>query len=328
MGVFKSIKSFTHLLCLPKPEYEVYCREKRLERFEKYGGRVRHLRLHALAHRILIPLMKANLYLSGKRLTVLRDDRKPTDRPIIFCPTHIGGVDIEMSFLAIKTPCWLVLGNPHELYKDINGMMLQMNGWIPLDILQKPDRTAAKAQMTALLQKGGNLLLFPEGIQNISPNALMGHPYAGAVDLAITCGAEIVPIAIGRDGDRYYFILGKNISYDGCVYEDRFRLTDELRDRMATFKWEIIDQLPPLRRDALSKTAYDEFIKSVITMNTEYTLTIDDIKVEAFHPRGITEPVEAYAFMNDLIPCRENAFLFDKRLVGAPIPHCGNLPST
>ena len=311
-------KSFAHMLRLPKPDYEVYCREKRLERFEKYGGRVRHLRLHALAHCILVPLMKAELYLGGKRLTVLRDERKKTDRPIIFCPTHIGGVDIEMSFLAIKSPCWLVLGNPHELYKDVNGMMLQMNGLIPLDILQKPDRTAAKAQMKALLNKGGNLLLFPEGIQNISANALVGHLYAGAVDLAITCGAEIVPIAICRDKNDYFFILGENISYEGCPYEDRFGLTSELRDRMASLKWEIIEQLPLLKRCEISDTAYDDFVTSVITMNTEYTLTVEDIQAEAFHPKGIIDAAEAFAFMDMLIPHRENAFLFSKRHSGLP----------
>ena len=301
------------MLSLPAPEYEVYCREKRLERYERFGGRVRHLRLHAFAHYILVFLMKAELYAKGKRLAVLRDNRKPTHRPVIFCPTHIGGVDIEMSFLAIKTPCWLVLGNPHELYKDINGMMLQMNGWIPLDILQKPDRTAAKAQMKALLQKGGNLLLFPEGIQNIIPNALVGHLYAGAVDLAITCGAEIVPIAIARNGEKYYFILGENICYDGCSYEDRFLLTEELRNHMATLKWEIIEQLPPLKRGDLPESAYNDFVKTVITMNTEYTLTVDDIRAEAFHPKGITEPEEAYAFMDRLVPCRENMFLLRNR---------------
>ena len=306
------------MLRLPKPDYEAYCREKRLERFEKYGGRVRYLRLHALAHRILVLLMRAELYLGGKRLTVLRDERKKTDRPTIFCPTHIGGVDIEMSFLATKTPCWILLGDPRELYKSLDGMFLQMNGWIPMDVPVKEDRTAAKAQMTALLKKGGNLLLFPEGAQNVSINALLSPLYAGAVDLAITCGAEIVPIAIGRDGDKYYFILGENISYDGCAYEDRFRLTDELRDRMASLKWEIIEQLPPLQRDKLSEAAYDDFINSIITMNTEYTLTVDDIKAELYHPKGITDPTEAYAFMDKLIPCQENAFLFNKRLSGFP----------
>ena len=313
------IVSFLHMFRLPKPDYEVYCREKRLERFEKYGGRVRYLRLHALAHRILVLLMRAELYLGGKRLTVLRDDRKKTDHPIIFCPTHIGGVDIEMSFLATKTTCWLLLGDPRELYKSIDGMMLQMNGWIPMDVPEKADRTAAKAQMKALLKKGGNLLMFPEGIQNISPNAVLGYLYAGAVDLAITCGAEIVPIAIGRDEDKYYFILGEKISYDGCAYEDRFRLTDELRDRMASLKWEIIEQLPPIRREELSETAYDDFVSSVLTLNTKYTFIVDDIKAEQFYPKGITDPAEAFAFMDKLIPCQKNAFLFNKRLSGFPL---------
>ena len=158
--MLNSLRSFVHMLRLPKPDYEVYCREKRLERYEKTGGQVRHLWLHALAHRVLLPLIKAELYLSNKRLTILRDDRLPTDRPVIFCPTHIGDMDIEMSLLAIKTPCWLVFGDPRYLYKDVSGMMLQMNGYIPLDTCEKPDRKAAKAQMKALLQKRSNLLFF------------------------------------------------------------------------------------------------------------------------------------------------------------------------
>lgn len=313
MGILKSVSSFLHMLSLPLPACEVYCREKRLERYRRYGGRIRHLRLHTLAHRVLIPLLKAGLRLSGQRLVLLRDGRKKTSRPVIFCPTHIGGADIEMSFWAIHTPCWLVVGDPRELYKDISGMVLQMNGWIPLDVLHKPDRAAAKAQMKALLQKGGNLLMFPEGIQNISPSALLGRLYAGAVDLAITCGAEIVPIAIGREGETYYFIIGENIRYDGCAYGDRFRLTDELRDRMAALKWEIIEQLPPVRRGEIPETAYDDFVKSVLTLHAEYTLTLDDIRAEQFHPKGVTDPQEAFAHLGRLIPCRENAFLFRDR---------------
>lgn len=301
------------MLSLPKPDYEDYCREKRLERYRLYGGRVQHLRLHSFAHHILIPLMKADLTLTGRRLHVVRDERKKTDKPVIFCPTHIGGVDIEMAFEAVKTPCWILLGDPRELYKSLDGMMLQMNGWIPLDVLVKEDRKAAKAQMTALLKKGGNLLLFPEGAQNISPNALVGYLFAGAVELAITCGAEIVPIAIARNENDYYCSLGENISYDGCAYEDRFRLTDELRDHMATLKWELIEQFPVQTHNDLAKINYDDFVKSILTMNTEYSLTAEDIIATQFHPKEITDPAEAFAHLDQLIPCRENAFLFRKR---------------
>ena len=320
MGLIKSVFSLFHMLSLPKPDYEVYCREKRLERFDRYGGgNIRFLQLHSVANRILVPLMKMELYITGRRLTILRDERKKTDHPVIFCPTHIGGVDIEMSFIAINTPCWLVLADPRELYKDINGTLLQMNGLIPFDFSEKSDRTAAKAQMKALLEKDGNLLMFPEGIQNISPNALLGHLYAGAVDLAITCDAEIVPIAIARDGNRYYIIQGENISYEGCAYEERFALTDELRNRMATLKWEAIEQLQMLRRSEVLETAYDDLISSVLTMNTEYTLTVDDIKAESFHPKELVEPEEAFGFMTKLEPNLSNAFLFDKRRTGVPL---------
>lgn len=38
--MLNSLRSFVHMLRLPKPDYEVYCREKRLERYEKNGGQV------------------------------------------------------------------------------------------------------------------------------------------------------------------------------------------------------------------------------------------------------------------------------------------------
>lgn len=318
MGIATSVRSFFHMLSLPKPDYEVYCREKRLERYQKYGGRIRHLKLHSFVHYLLIPLMKADLYMSGYRLHVLIDKRIKTDRPTIFCPTHIGGVDIEMAFEAIKKPCWILLGDPRELYKSLDGMMLQMNGWIPLDVLEKEDRTAAKAQMIALLQKGGNLLLFPEGVQNISPNALLGHLFAGAVELAITCGAEIVPMAICRDDKNYYFALGENIRYDECVIENRFQLTSELRDQMATLKWELMEHLPSLHRKDIKDTDYEMFIKSILTMNTEYSLTVEDVIATQYHPKEVTEPTDAYAFIEQLKSGHANAFLFDKRIKGKP----------
>ena len=86
---------------------------------------------------------------------------------------------------------------------------------------------------------------------------------------------------------------------------------------MATLKWRMMEYLPVLQRNGIPESAYDDFVKKAITMNTEYTLTVDDIRAEAFHPKGITEPGEVYAFMEKLIPEREKAFLFNKRLPGS-----------
>ena len=252
--------------------------------------------------------------MAGQKLVILRDSRKRYDGPVIYCPTHIGGIDIECAFEIIRHPCWIVLGDPRELYRSVSGMMLQMNGWIPLDTLVKSDRTAAKAQMDALLAKGGNLLLFPEGAQNVSYNLLLNHLYSGAVELAITHHAQIIPIAIEWDDQTYYSIVGENIDYSGCSPDDRFRLTEELRDRLATLKWEITQQLPPRKRNEITQDTYQEYIDRVISMNVEYSLTVEDIIETQFHPKGITSPEDAFSFLDHLTPTVENAFLFGNKL--------------
>lgn len=311
-----AIRSFIYMLSLDQKSCEEYCRMKRLQHFEKYGGKIRFLALHNLAHRLLVPVFK--LYIAGekKKLVIVDDRRKKTNKPKIFCPTHIGGMDVEMSIIAIKDPCIFLLGDPRELYRSFDGLVLQLNGVIPIDVAIKEDRIAAKATMADVLRKGGNLLLFPEGVQNISPNALVGKLFPGAVELAITCGADIVPIAIHKDNDTYYIILGENISYENCKVEDKMRLTTELRDHIATLKWEIIEKLPMIRHSEATEKMYQDMIDEIFNMSTEYTWTIEDIKKGMFIEKGVTSPKEAFSFMDNLFPNKENAFLFDKRLLG------------
>ena len=314
----KGLRSFLHMLRLSQSEAEVYCREKRWERYEAYGGRVRFLRLHTLAHRVLLPLMRAELYLGGKRLTILRDASRPTRRPVIYCPTHIGGVDVEMSFVAARLPCWLMLGDPRELYKGFSGFMLQMSGLIPLDTLVKSDRLAARAQMKALLDAGGRLLIFPEGVQNISENALVNHLYAGAVEHAIICGAEIIPLALVREGNAYYCVVGENIRYEGHTHEERFALTTALRDSMASLVWEILEQRPALRRQEVTQQDRQDFLRQVVETDADYSWTIEDAIRTQFHPKSITEPAEAFAHLAAIEPSHNTSFLFNKRLRGTP----------
>ena len=223
-----------------------------------------------------------------------------------------------MSFLAIKTPCWLVLGDPREFYRNFDGFLLQLNGVICMDVSVKEDRKAAKAQMVELLRKGGNLLLFPEGVQNISPNALVNPLFPGAVDLAIECGADIVPIALCRRDGHYYANVGRNISYRGHEADERCVLTDELRNTMATLKWEIIEQLPMIERAKVQCNDYETFVNSVLALDaSDYTWSVEDIITGMYRPKDRVEYEDAFRFTNILEPRAENAFLFDKRLKGA-----------
>ena len=306
----KQILSLIKMLSLPQAECEVYCREKRLERYRKYGGRVRFLRLHRIAHDLLVPILKVSMRHAGWKLKIIRDDRKQTRRPVIFCPTHIGGLDAEMAILAVKTHCWVIIGDPRELYKDPAGMMLQMNGWIPIDVAISEDRKAAKAQMKAVLESGEDLLLFPEGTYNVSENLLLNHLFAGALDLAITCGAEIVPMAMERHDGTYYCIIGENLDYTGEAYEDRFRLSAVLRDHLATLKWELIEQLPQQKRADITEESHRRFLREVVSTNFDtYSYSLQDMLATRFIPKGIVAPEEAFSFLGKLRLRKANAFL-------------------
>ncbi len=306
------IREFLKGVHLPQEQCEAYFREKRIEGFKTNGIKLNFFKAHALANRILTPLLKIQMALEKHKLIIVSDNRIKTSKPIIFCPTHIGGVDIEMSIIATNSPCWVLVGDPRELYKTLDGLLLKMNGAIFFDLPVKEDRVVAKETMRAVLNNGCNLFMFPEGTQNTSINALVGRLYAGAVDLAISCNAEIVPIVLCRDGKDYYCSIGKNVSYENCSYEDRFILTNELRDEIATLKWEIIENLPVNTRKQLPDNAYDEFINGVLALNAEYTITPESIKHDRFVPKNITEPEDVFSFMDKLVPSKENAFLMRK----------------
>lgn len=198
--------------------------------------------------------------------------------------------------------------------------MLDLNGYFPVDTLYKPDRHIAKARAEELLRRGGNVLLFPEGAFNISPNRLLMYLYAGAVELAITCNVEIIPMAIVRDGKTYYVNFGKNLSYEGLSPDQRFESTDLQRGKMAALVWEVLEQLPIQNRASLPSDYYEKnYLGEMMGTQVDgYSYSVQDINDTLFWPKNLIEPETAFTFMDKLIPSRENAFLFSKRL--SPIP--------
>lgn len=109
-------KSFIRRMRMPLPELEEYYRARRAAVFAEHGAVVTHLHLRSVIHHPLVSIIKLQRLGNGQKLVVLHDRRRRTDRPVIFCPTHIGGSDVEMAFESIRTSCWMMLGDPREIY--------------------------------------------------------------------------------------------------------------------------------------------------------------------------------------------------------------------
>ncbi|WP_026662864.1 lysophospholipid acyltransferase family protein [Butyrivibrio proteoclasticus] len=285
-------------------------RQKRYDRYDSGNMNIRHLLGHRVANRIMVMLIKVQRLIKRQKLIIINDRHRITDRPTIFAPTHIGGVDAEMVFEAVQKPAWFMVADSREMYRSFSGAMLDFNGAICFDSDHKKDRFIAKERVKELMRKGQNVIAFPEGAYNISPNQLVMHLYTGTAEIAISTGADIVPIALVRDGRNYYVNIGKIIDARKYSLEQKHELTELLREALASMVWEILEQLPVTKRGDIASDYYENvFLEEMFADNGNYTYTVEDVRNTMFRPKSITEPDEVYSFMHKLQPKKENAFL-------------------
>lgn len=303
-------KNFFKRLMMPLPELEDYYRVQRAER-HKNNEPIHGIKWRKRVHSLVLGLIGLSCALSKQTLTIIGDRRSRTGRPVIYACTHIGRYDIEMAFRIIRDPIWLFMGDPGKVYKDLDGLILWLNGVIFTDTAYAEDRHIGEETCVKALEQGGNLLIYPEGAWNIIENQVVMPLFTGTAEIAIRTGAEIVPIAIEQYGKHYYANVGENISPAGYNLSQKQKLTDNLRDTLCTLKWEIWEQFPVASRANLPENAAERFLSEIMSQS-ENGYTVDEIIRTRFH-RKETSPEEAFAHLKRLVPCRGNAFLFRRK---------------
>ncbi|MBD5542237.1 MAG: hypothetical protein HDR00_13820 [Lachnospiraceae bacterium] len=162
-----------------------------------------------------------------------------------------------------------------------------------------------------MLQQGGSLLIYPEGAWNVIENQVVMPLYSGAVEMAIRTKTEIVPIAIEQYGKSYYVNIGNNVDMSKYILSHKKQATEGLRDILCTLKWEIWEKYGRVSRCDIP----DGYIKTFLVgyeQQMDDVYTMEDVHNTRYKDRSITTKEEAFAFMKQLIPKRENAFLFRK----------------
>ena len=305
--------SFIKGLALSQDELDQYYIEQRRRYYDKYGAVPKFIKLHNFFHWLLLPCIMLLRKINGIKLTIICDERTKTKEPMVYACTHIGGVDIESAFEAIKDPCWLFLGDPREVYKNIDGFMLGLNGVICLDSKDKDDRRIAKETAIGLLQNGGSLMIFPEGAWNISVNRPVMGLFSGAADIAIQSKAQIVPVALECYGKHMYVAIGRNIDI-AVTWQDKNELTSYLRDALATLKWRIFETVGAQSRKDIPENYRQTYIDSIINDNKDTSYTEQDVLDTMFRDRSITTYDDVFNHLKTIPITKQTAFLFSKRL--------------
>lgn len=157
-------------------------------------------------------------------------------------------------------------------------------------------------------------MIFPEGAWNISVNEPVMGLFSGTAEMAIRSGAQIVPVALECYDKHMYVAVGENIEVLNYTLEDKYILTRNLRDNLATLKWQIYEAVGIQKRSDITADYKDKFIDSIINDNKETSYTKQDVLDTMFVDRSVTAYDEVFCFMDKLTPGIDNAFLFGKRV--------------
>lgn len=256
-------------------------------------------------HPLITFLIKTRRIIAHQNLKTYNSVPKNLEQSIIFAITHTGKFDIEIVNEAIELLYYLLSDDEEYMYRTIDGYITDKNGVIYVDSDFPEDKKVAKETMIKILNQGGNVMWFPEGIWNLSPNLLVLPCQYGIVEVAVRTNSVIIPIAIDQRKKDFIVNIGD------CIYPERFKLynindvdqkirgIDMLRDKLATLKWEIWEKFPIESRDSLPDDYYDKFVKEKIA---EWPfLTKEDIDKRVFKPKNILTSEDVYEESIDAI---------------------------
>ena len=309
LSLFKKRKMAIEKLVEYYAEYRIYCFEK--------GDKLKGIEMRKKIYPLVKLILKIDQILSLEKNVIIEDKHNPKAKgPKIFACTHIGGNDIQRTFQIIKVPAYLMLGDPGILYKMPIYQGLKMNGVIPLETKNKKDRKIAYSRAIELLNKNGNLLIYPEGAWNVTPNQVVMKIFTGTVRIAMETGADIIPIGVEQYDKNFYFNIGENYKISKNSSKTIEELNSELRDKLATLKWEIMETQGMLNRIEVPDNYLQTFQSEIVDRcNYGYGFSLEDAISESFHDKNVCSEEEVFKVLENIDININNAFLAKQRVL-------------
>ena len=211
-------------------------------------------------------LVRCNTKLiSGKQIVVDNKPELEKGEEYIFAATHHFTEDIEAIIGTLDRNSWALLGTKDQIENNFKMYGAWLNGMIYVDRNDDVSRDAALHRMEAVLNRGGSVLLYPEGGWNNTENKLCMDPFPGVFRMATDCNKKVIPVAsiYSEIDDKIHVQYGEPIdlslykinSNDSKVMKTIKKATAQtvVRDAMASLMYDLIEKYTtPLEREKLS----------------------------------------------------------------------------
>ena len=225
------------------------------------------------------------------------------NKPVIYAVNHFCFADTPIMGRITPKRSYILLGKQRLGFSD--WLYFILNGVIFVDRKDKEDMAASKHAMSAYLNQGSSIVMFPEGTWNLTENQLILPMKWGIIDIAKETGAQIIPTVLEYDREKKKCFVRFDVPMVFAPEDSKAEAIIALRDTLATMRWEFWERNGTFSRASLDM---DSERKKLFYSVEEYPPI--DWEYESscvYHPR--TTPVEAFAHLDQLIPCWKNAFL-------------------
>lgn len=184
----------------------------------------------------------------------------------IYAVNHSRKFDIPYVCEALNRHCYVLVGK--QRLKSIDRMFFHINGVIWVDRKDRENRHKSSIVMEKMLNNGTNIVMFPETTWNIEPSLPMLPLRWGIIDIERNSHRPIVPVVLEYTDNCCY------VSFAEPMYitesDDKKQKIDELRDTMATLRWEIWEQPPHVSRRDICGDEWEKEVKRILEEYPEY----------------------------------------------------------
>ena len=230
-----------------------------------------------------------------------------SDRQVIYAVNHFCFADTPIMGRISTKRSYILLGKQRLGFSD--WLYFVLNGVIFVDRKDKEDMAASKQAMTAYLSKGRSIVMFPEGTWNLTENQIMLPMKWGIIDIARETGAQIIPTALeyDREKKKCFVRFGEPMLF--LSEDNKADAISILRDTLATMRWDFWEHNGIFCQQDLDMDAER---KKLFYSVEEYPPIDWDYESSCIY-QPYTAPEDAFAHLDKLIPCKENAFLYRRR---------------
>ena len=247
------------------------------------------------------------------------------DEPVIWASNHGFKDDTLASILAAQRHAYILFGSLPQFYNTFDGITSWLNGVAMANRKVSASRKTSIAKAVRVINCGADLLIFPEGIWNKSPNALAIDLWPGIYRIACETGVKVAPIVhYLRDNDTsknnpIHTVIDDPVRIDDLTERQAL---DYIRDIFATWYYLMIEAYGKSSRDEILKgnsttaETWEQQLKERVSVVTRYD---KEIELWAdYRPKWKVTPLQvwrAIADVTNITPQNVEHVLYAKQLV-------------